>query len=123
MGEITELLSRSAKGDAAAMSAVFRHVYPELRRLASSQLGQRDQTLTPTVPGNPDVAETSATLGMHALDGGDTARARSDLAAARAVFGDRPPRPRTARQMEALERALDASDQRLQPIAEDPPRR
>ena len=48
MGEITELLSRSAKGDAAAMSAVFRHVYPELRRLASSQLGQRDQTLTPT---------------------------------------------------------------------------
>src|SRR5690606_7881724 len=49
MGEITELLSRSAQGDAEAMNAVFRHVYPELRRLASSQLGQRDQTLTPTV--------------------------------------------------------------------------
>ncbi len=49
MGEITELLSRSAQGDAAAMNAVFRCVYPELRRLASSQLGQRDQTLTPTV--------------------------------------------------------------------------
>lgn len=49
MGEITELLARSAQGDAAAMDAVFAEVYPELRRLAASQLGRGDNTLTPTV--------------------------------------------------------------------------
>lgn len=48
MGEITELLSRSSEGDAEAMDAVFRRVYPELRRLAASQLGRGEQTLTPT---------------------------------------------------------------------------
>lgn len=48
MGEITELLGRSAAGDAAAMDAVFAHVYPELRRLAAAQLGRGDHTLTPT---------------------------------------------------------------------------
>lgn len=49
MGEITELLSRSAQGDAAAMNAVFQRVYPELRRIASSQLGYNEHTLTPTI--------------------------------------------------------------------------
>jgi len=48
MGEITELLARSAGGDAAAMDAVFARVYPELRRLAQSQLGRGEHTLTPT---------------------------------------------------------------------------
>jgi len=48
MGEITELLSRSAAGDAAAMDAVFERVYPELRRLARAQLGRGEHTLTPT---------------------------------------------------------------------------
>jgi RNA polymerase sigma factor (TIGR02999 family) len=48
MGEITELLARSARGDAAAMDAVFAQVYPELRRLAAAQLGRGDNTLTPT---------------------------------------------------------------------------
>lgn len=49
MGEITELLARSATGDGAALDAVFREVYPELRRLAASRLGRGEQTLTPTV--------------------------------------------------------------------------
>ena len=49
MGEITELLSRSAQGDAAAMNAVFGRVYPELRRIAAAQLGRQEHTLTPTV--------------------------------------------------------------------------
>ena len=48
MGEITQLLSRSAAGDAAALDAVFEHVYPELRRLARAQLGRGDHTLSPT---------------------------------------------------------------------------
>lgn len=48
MGEITELLSRSAAGDGAAMDAVFQRVYPELRRLARAQIGRGEHTLTPT---------------------------------------------------------------------------
>jgi RNA polymerase sigma factor (TIGR02999 family) len=48
MSEITELLARSAQGDAAAIDAVFAQVYPELRRLAAAQLGRGDNTLTPT---------------------------------------------------------------------------
>lgn len=48
MGEITELLVRSAGGDPAAMDAVFAHVYPELRRLAQAQIGRGEHTLTPT---------------------------------------------------------------------------
>jgi RNA polymerase sigma factor (TIGR02999 family) len=48
VGEITELLSRSAAGDGAAMDAVFQRVYPELRRLARAQIGRGQHTLTPT---------------------------------------------------------------------------
>ena len=48
MGEITDLLGRSAAGDPAAMDAVFQQVYPELRRLARAQLRGAEHTLTPT---------------------------------------------------------------------------
>jgi RNA polymerase sigma factor (TIGR02999 family) len=48
MAEITELLALSAAGDRAAINAVFERVYPELRRLAQSQLGRGEHTLTAT---------------------------------------------------------------------------
>jgi RNA polymerase sigma factor (TIGR02999 family) len=48
MADITELLELSAGGDRAAINAVFERVYPELRRLAQSQLGRGEHTLTPT---------------------------------------------------------------------------
>jgi RNA polymerase sigma factor (TIGR02999 family) len=48
MSEITELLARSARGDDAALDAVFAHLYPELRRLAAAQSARGDHTLTPT---------------------------------------------------------------------------
>jgi RNA polymerase sigma factor (TIGR02999 family) len=48
MGEITQLLARSAAGDPAALDAVFGQVYPELRRVASAQLARGANTLSPT---------------------------------------------------------------------------
>src|SRR5690606_12735047 len=49
MGDITELLARAAGGDRAAISDVFRQVYPELRRIAQAQARRSESTLTPTV--------------------------------------------------------------------------
>lgn len=48
MSEITQLLARSAAGDATAMDQVFGKVYPELRRLAASQFARGQHTLSPT---------------------------------------------------------------------------
>lgn len=47
-GEITALLARSERGETAALDEVFHRVYPELRRLAGSQLARGEDTLTPT---------------------------------------------------------------------------
>lgn len=46
--EITQLLGLVRNGDPAALDQVFDRVYPELKRLAASQLMRTGQTLTPT---------------------------------------------------------------------------
>ncbi|MCB1560126.1 MAG: sigma-70 family RNA polymerase sigma factor [Xanthomonadales bacterium] len=48
MGEITLLLQRCEAGEDAALDAVFERVYPELRRLAQSQLSRGAHGMTAT---------------------------------------------------------------------------
>ncbi|HPF73999.1 MAG: sigma-70 family RNA polymerase sigma factor [Rhodanobacteraceae bacterium] len=48
MGEITLLLRRCEAGESNALDAVFERVYPELRRLAQSQLSRGQHQLTAT---------------------------------------------------------------------------
>jgi RNA polymerase sigma factor (TIGR02999 family) len=47
-GEITALLARSEQGEPGALDRIFHRVYPELRKLAGSQLARGENTLTPT---------------------------------------------------------------------------
>lgn len=48
MGEITQLLHACESGEHGALDAVFVRVYPELRRLAQSQLSRGDHQMTAT---------------------------------------------------------------------------
>ena len=134
--ETLRLLERIETGNGAAhASAPGRTIVDALRLRAYIALGQRERadaqagTLRARLrdapaSDDPDVADAFATLGPHALATGDTALAHSDLAAARAVFGERAIRTRSARQIQALEQALSTQDsRRLEPVTEDRPRR
>ena len=48
MGEITQLLQRCEAGESDALDVVFARVYPELRRLAQSQLSRGRHQMTAT---------------------------------------------------------------------------
>ncbi|MCX7555647.1 serine/threonine-protein kinase [Xanthomonadaceae bacterium JHOS43] len=132
--EALGLLDHIETDDGAIHASASRNaVVDTLRLRASMMLGQRDAAAAiatrlradlsdAAASGDSDVAEAYAALGLHALDAGDRVLARSDLGAARAVFGNRPVRPRSARQLEALARALDASG-RKQPAGNEPPQR
>ena len=51
MSEITVWLRRTRAGDPDALSEVFEHVYPELRRIAAARMAafKPSATITPTV--------------------------------------------------------------------------
>ena len=129
--EVLRLLDGIETGE----GAPGRTIVDVLRLRACLMLGQHDHAdaqaarlrtrlRNATARDDPDMAEAFVALGLHALDRGDPALAQSDLAAARAVFGERAVRARSARQMALLERALSAhASGRLEAVAEDQPGR
>ena len=48
MSEITQLLTSARGGESAQIDQVFALLYSELRQMAASRLGNRNQTLSPT---------------------------------------------------------------------------